>query len=141
MMHLINFKNNRQADEWKDARLDGRLRVIIYALAGFVFDNFQKFLVITEVYRTEEERRAIYANDAVMREKVGVHEVWRGIDVRALDFTKEEIDAMVDFLNSHFEYTGKCDTVLAHDIVGFHLHIQVDGDGVTSIKASMASNG
>jgi hypothetical protein len=141
MMHLINFKNQRQVDEWKDKRLDGRLRVIIYALAGFVFDNFQKFLVITEIYRTEEERRLIYANDVEMIEKVGVHEVWRGIDLRALDFTKEEINLMVEFLNSHFEYTGKCETALAHDVVGFHLHVQVDGDGVTAIKASMASNG
>lgn len=136
MMHLINFKEKRQADEWLDSRLDNRLRIIIYALAGFAFDRFMKNIVITDIMRTEEERHAIYKNDPVMSEKIGVHEVWRAIDIRTVGFTPDEIGELVAFMNKNFDYTGRLATAISHSVVGFHIHIQVDGDGVTEIKTS-----
>lgn len=137
-MKLINFKTERIAAEWYDLRLDKRLRVILYALAGYCFDKYQKFLVITELSRSEAERREIYADDPVMREKVGVHEVWRAADVRTHEFTSAEIQDLVGWLNDCFEYSNGKPTALAHDVSGYHIHIQVDGDGVTRImpKAS-----
>jgi hypothetical protein len=134
MIRLINFKSQRQAEEWKDLKLDSRLRLITYSLAGFVFDRFQKVLVVTCILRTEEERREIYKDDPVLRDTVGVHEVWRAIDFRTVGFTPDEIGEMVKFLDDNFVYTGNHSTALAHTVIGFHLHIQVDGDGVTEIK-------
>lgn len=136
MMHLINFKEKRQADEWLDHRLDNRLRVIVYALAGFAFDRFMKNIVITEIMRTEEERREIYKDLPSMRDVVGVHEVWRAIDIRTVNFSPDEIGELVGFLNSNFDYTGRLATAVSHAVIGFHIHIQVDGDGVTEIKTS-----
>jgi len=134
MFRLIYFKTERQALEWENPRLDRRLRVITYALAGFTFDNFGKPLLITEIKREEAERREIYKDDPELREKLGVHEVWRAIDYRLKGFTPEEIAKMVKFLNDNFIYTGKLATALAHVVIGFHLHVQTDSDGVTEIK-------
>jgi hypothetical protein len=134
MMRLIQFKTQRQAHEWTDERLDGRLRVIVYALAGFVFDRFGKVLVISEIFRTKDERELIYKDDPILRNTVGTHEVWRAIDLRTVAFTPDEIGEMVTFLNGHFGYTGKHATSLYHIVVGYHLHIQVDSDGVTDLR-------
>jgi hypothetical protein len=119
--------------------MDKRLRVILYALAGYAFDKFQKFLIITDIFRTEEERKEIYKDNQAMAEKVGVHEVWRAADIRTHNFTSFEVTDLVGWLNEHFEYTGGKPTALAHDVAGYHLHLQVDGDGLTQIRARTGS--
>jgi hypothetical protein len=138
MFRLINFKTQRQAVEWHDERLDKRLRIILYALAGYVFDKFQKFLVITEIFRTSDEQKEIYKGQPKMAGVVSVHEVWRGADVRTHNFTSAEVMDLLGFLNDNFEYDGKS-TAIDHDVQGYHIHIQVDSDGVTKIRTKASA--
>lgn len=135
MFRLIHFKTERQFAEWLDPRVDSRLKVIIYAVAGFCFDTFGKFVTITEIIRTVAERLEIYKDNPEMAGKVGVHEVGRAMDIRTIGFTPQEIAQLLKFLNENFEYDGKYETAVYHDVVGFHIHLQVDQDGMTSIKA------
>lgn len=136
LIPLIIYKHDNLKAEFADPRLDTRLRVIIYALAGFVYFNFGKNLTLTEIFRTQEMQDLYYKDDPLYKQKpfLSVHQIWRAADISIIYFTEPEIADMAKFL-AHFEY-GKIDynTAKFHDIgLGKHLHIQVNNLGKTVI--------
>ena len=92
-MKLISFKYPELEAEF--GRLDYRLQIQAYALAGFMFHKFGKGLVIVSIYRDGEI--------------TSVHYWLCGLDFRITPdkgkpiYTDEEIKAMRDF-TKHFVY-------------------------------------
>jgi len=119
---IIDYKYPNLEQEFK-FRIDNRLQFIIYAVAGFVWDNFGVHITLTELLRDEKTQRRLYPDREYI---ISVHEVGRGADIRTRDFTKEEIDKIVEFVNYNVYY-GKEDKEVAiyHDVKGLHLHIQI----------------
>jgi hypothetical protein len=121
---MILFKSDTEKAQFSDNRLDNRLRIILFALSGYVRFNFGKDIVITSIYREGD---------------TGVHGYWRGIDIRTrhagIDyFTDEEISKITDYLKN-FEYGDNIhNTSLYHDVgQGIHFHIQVSNNNYTKI--------
>lgn len=138
-MSLINFKSSRQSEEFKSNKLDRRLRIIIYALAGYTAEVYHKPIIITEIFRTQNEQDTIYGNDPKYKSNpwFSVHQEWRGFDFRTIGFTKDQIIDLLDFLNDNFEYNGGTHpTSLYHEVEnhGLHIHVQVDTTDSTIIK-------
>lgn len=136
MQNVIEFKTPRVEQEFKGVNIDPRLRIIIWALAGYTSLSFNKGILLTEIYRTQAEQDEIYKDDAGYRNFKwdSVHQYWRGADVRLTTFTLNEAQSIADWLNNNFVYTGHHPTALNHDVgSGWHLHIQVDTDGETEI--------
>jgi hypothetical protein len=133
---LILYKMDNLKSEFADTNLDYRLRVIVYALAGFVYHNFGKNITITEILRTQEMQDLYYKDDPIYKQSkwLSTHQYWRAIDLSLKYFTDSEIEEIAKFL-SHFQYgsIGKS-TAIIHDIgLGKHLHIQVSSNAYTNI--------
>lgn len=136
-MPIINYKHDNIKHEFEDDNLDFRVKIIVYALAGFAYYNFGKSLTITEIFRTQEMQDAYYKDDPIYNQKpfFSVHQLWRAVDVSVKYFTDSELEAIKGFLE-HIEY-GKIGlkTGLIHNIgMGEHIHIQVSSNNYTSIK-------
>lgn len=125
------FKNDNIKKQWESQKLSKRLETIIFALSGYIWHQFKKPLILTEIYRTQEEQDQIYANDPKYKEQkfVSPHQVWRAVDCRISDFKDDELKKIQEFLFSRFIYNTKdprYKIVLVHNIgFGNHLHIQV----------------
>lgn len=127
---IIQFANERIKEEFNNPKLDNRLKIIVYALAGFINFNFSKALVLTGIFRTQEEQDEIYKdNFQYQKEKwSSVHQFGCGTDCSIKYFTDDELQKIGIFLDK-LEYdksrpTKKC--WLIHDIgLGRHGHIQV----------------
>ena len=131
----MEFKHLRLIAEFD--RVKKRLQIIVYALDAYVKHRYKKEIMVTSIFRTQEEQDEIYGHLAGYKESPwkSVHQYWRGVDVRLSNFSKEEIKDILMFLNKSFEYTGRYETAIKHDIgYGSHIHIQVDMDGVTNIR-------
>jgi hypothetical protein len=137
-MPLIEFKEHPLYMQWISQLLDSRLRIITYALSGFVYDAFGKTLTITGIYRTQDEQNAIYKDNEDYQKDpwLSFHQFWRGIYFRSIYFTDPELTEIEQFLNNNFLYDkiGAHKTALIHNIgVGNHLHVQVSNEQNTSI--------
>lgn len=95
MKNIITFKTDKQQNEWHNKNLDNRLKFLVEALALISWGFFEKRLVITEIFRTQEE------NDKIYREPghISVHQLWRGIDIRTKDYTSKQVQTLVDIAN------------------------------------------
>ena len=130
---LIEFKHPHLKAELYSEKLDNRLLVILYALAGFIYFNFKKSLIITEIFRTQELQDLYYRDNAEYKIKkwYSVHQYGRGIDCSIYYFTEDEQIKILEFLNSRFQYSEFNDhkVGLIHKVSDFgtHLHLQVDG--------------
>ena len=124
---MINFKAERQEEEFP--KLDRRLQFIVYAIAGFMEQEFSIDAVVTDVYRED---------------KGSVHHYWRGVDLRTRHLTEAEGDSVVEFVNevAIYNYTGK--KVLVDERIKMsskassqHFHLQVDSSGKTGLRAQL----
>lgn len=129
----IKFKNDsdrmkREFDDLNDH--NPNLRTLLEDLNHFVNDNFKKELVITMIFRTQEEQDAIYANDEKYKKKKfkSPHQLMHGVDIRSETFSQEEKDKMVEFLNNkgkelsnYYSWTAKVHQVGQGAL---HFHIQ-----------------
>ncbi len=140
---MILFKTPRQQAEFDT--IDSRLRIIIYAIDGFVNYKFQDTktrlpveITITDLFRTQSEQDEIYKNDLNYQIKPwkSVHQYRRGADIRIWEFNKSQQDDLLNFLNVFFTYYSDHPTALIHQVDnnGLHMHIQVDSNSFTEIK-------
>lgn len=120
------FKNDseRLQDEWR--LLDnenGALKLLIYDLDSYVWEKYKKNIVITMIYRTQEEQYDIYGPGY---EKKSPHQFWQGVDIRSSTFTKEEIEDIIRYINEAYNDTNYYDwTARCHDVGrGDHFHFQ-----------------
>ena len=128
----IEFKNgsNRLKSEYDTLSSKNQaLKLLIDDLAFFIKDNLNKTLVITMIYRTQEEQDGLYKNDPKyqIRKFKSPHQFWHSVDIRSLIFTDLEIKQIEDYLNKKYNPTNYYNwTARNHKISGqqFHFHIQ-----------------
>jgi len=133
----MRCKTDRIKKEWSDERLDFRLRTILFAVDWYCRKHFGRNIQLTCVFRTQAEQDAIYSGNAKYKRKPwqSVHQYWRGIDVGVNAFTEEQRIELRDFINNHFEYSGRHKTCVYHNVgLGFHFHLQVDWKSITKMK-------
>lgn len=135
---MLIFKTLKECDDWECGKLDLRLQVIVIWLLGYVEQYFHLELVITQIFRSQQEQDEIYKDNENYKVKpwASVHQYWRGVDIRISDFTTEQQKTILGLLNNIFSYAtpGKF-TALIHDVgQGKHLHIQVDNTNITMIR-------
>lgn len=96
---------------------------LILDVASYCDTNFKKNIVITMIYRTQEEQYDIYGEGYT---KKSPHQFWQAVDLRSRTFTDEEIKQLVDYINkkyndkNYYKWSAKCHNV-GH---GDHFHIQ-----------------
>lgn len=120
----------RLRDEWAKLGLENQgLAQVLWDLAVFVEDAFDKDVVITHIYRTQAQQEKFYGKGS---KKKSTHQFWGAADIRDSIYTKDEIAGMTDFLRVYDKWNSlklmsqsKSRTVLRHNIgLGMHFHIQ-----------------
>lgn len=127
----MNFKNEskRLKDEFKN--LDNKnpdLYKILYEIEDYCVKNFNKSILITMIYRTQEEQDYLYRNSEKYKKRKfkSPHQFWHAADLRSWTFNEDEINLLVDYINksynleNYYKWTAKCHNVGAGD----HFHIQ-----------------
>ena len=128
---MIRFKKISTSLKEEFEYLDIRLQIILYAIGGFLYHRFNKFLTVTDLYRGD----------------VGsIHHFYRGADMRTNDLTEEEGNAVVELVNDHFIYGTLVDGKQvkfclfderkreSENWTGAHFHLQVDPSGTMEIR-------
>lgn len=137
MSDQIKFKNEpsglaiRLNSEYAELNKRNRklLEIFLYANA-FAIKNFNKPIIITHIFRTNEEQDQFYAGDKKYSKSPwkSEHQFWRGLDGRSSDFSDEELQAICDHVNKAWVYDSKrpeLKTVSVHTIGrGTHLHFK-----------------
>jgi len=133
MIVFEESKKERLQKEFEED-IDNRLKIILFALAGYLEYKREEDLIITHLMRTQKEQDAIYTSDKVsqeIREKYiknpfySVHQFGRGADVGITNIQKAK--EIIEWLNTRFVYDGRYKTAILHDIgLGKHIHIQVN---------------
>lgn len=94
------------------------LQYVVMDLAIYTKLKWDKQIVITSIFR-----------EIVEGKKLSVHNFWRGCDVRSRNFTKEQIDDIVSYINGRWEYDPSrkfLHVIQYHNVgLGYHFHIQV----------------
>lgn len=124
----MKFKTQNEETEWPLLyNYNIRLYTLIQLLEGYAQLNFNKELTLTEIYRTQEEFDALYAQTPPdKRPARSPHQDWRAVDIRSSDFTEQEIHKMLTFLNTFTYAGGQRPVAIYHMIAGntFHFHTQ-----------------
>lgn len=124
---MLHAKNDSQRikNELIELKTKNReLFDLIIDLYHYADHHFKKDVIITMIYRTQEEQESIYGPGV---KKKSPHQFWHAIDIRSRIYTQEEIDRMVSYLNgryngdNYYRWTTKVHEVGNH---GMHFHIQ-----------------
>ena len=119
---MLHYTNDEQEIEFRDTRLDPRVRAIALLAAAYSFYRFGELLWLTSVYRSDDP---------------GVHGCWRGVDMdndAGLNASqKQEICDYINWLFSYDPERPKYKVCLYHTVEGTpdnpkkgdHLHFQV----------------
>lgn len=121
----MRFKTERIKQEWLQLNTKNpKLAFLVSSLSAYCEQMFKKDVMLTEVFRTEEEQKALYSKSS-QPPKNSPHMSWCAVDIRSFDFTKEQIDKILDFCNKSTDNWFK-KTAIYHEIPGnvYHLHLQ-----------------
>lgn len=156
---MFRFKKGRTTlllDEFR--RMDPRLQFIALSMMGFAEFHFGKDLVVTEIFRTEQQQRDYYPGRPY---RASVHQYGRGIDFGVREYREAELDAAImGGLNSpHPGFSDKeinlldewyskivsydderpdFDSIVHHNVgLGDHFHIQVSWRNSTRLKSDV----
>lgn len=114
--------------------LDSRLRIILFALEGYLKHKYNTSLIITHLWRSQKEQDEIYKNDPEYQKRPfkSVHQYYRGADISISTVSGKKI---ANWLNVNFFYAPGKPTALVHTVAswGIHLHIQVSYHRITEI--------
>jgi hypothetical protein len=122
----MKYRDDRSKKEF--GMIDARLQAILYFVEGYTRQNFDKEITLTHLIRTKEEQDRIYGANPryVANPWTSVHQVNRGADIRSHSFTTDEINMIVNIVNSLFVYNNNLQTCIYHDVgAGAHIHFQV----------------
>ena len=126
----MRFKTPEIKAQFDNPKLDFRVKFIIYAIDSYMLNNFYYDITITEIWREH-----LHDGD--------IHSEFRAIDLRISDMSRFNLDNLLWFID-HLIYTGEKNTRMVHNVdVSLppdHIHIQVDGDGLTSISKEVVEN-
>lgn len=124
---MLHAKNDSQRikDELIKLKIENRglfdLILDLYHCAELLFD---KDVIMTMIYRTQEEQESIYGKGT---KKKSPHQFYHAIDIRSRIYSQDEIDQMVNYINTkynednYYKWTTKVHEVGNH---GIHFHIQ-----------------
>jgi hypothetical protein len=131
---IITFKEHSLNTEWLSTLLSKRLKFILYSLTAFAYIEFGKVVELTCIFRTQEQQD-IYRAKAPSEPEFSPHTYWRAIDISIKYFTENEINEILDYINSSVDYgDGEHLTAKRHNIgLGDHIHLQVSFD-ITHLK-------
>jgi hypothetical protein len=125
---MIKFKLPKLKEEFYDlAQTDPRIRAVVNELALWMEKLFGKHLVITCVWRTEEEQRGIYGEV-----KPSAHfcsPQCRAVDFRAHrgHFTPQEMKNIESFVKKYFPRRDGFPAAKFHGQGdNYHLHLSVE---------------
>lgn len=123
----MQFKTDRLREEMNQLLVKNtELWKLMDVLDVYAKLEFSKDIVITSIFRTEEENAALYAATPIdKRPARSPHMDWKAVDIRSSNFTDAEITKMLAFLNCFTNKNGKR-IALYHEIPGNvkHFHIQ-----------------
>lgn len=105
---------------------------LLLDLRNFVKKNYGKDIVLTMIYRTDEEQHKIYTgkvrNGRLFDQKPwkSPHQFYHAFDLRSKNFTKEQINEIENYLNNKYNDTNYYKfTAKDHNVgLGNHFHIQ-----------------
>ena len=133
-MSILNIrfkcKDTRLLEEYDDLKTKNKpLFDLLTYLNDYTNKKFNKGIVITEIYRTPAEQKAICENTTRRKKRLfkSIHSFWGGIDILSYTFTKDEIQQIVKWLNDTYNLKNDLKwTALYHEVGkwGFHFHIQ-----------------
>lgn len=127
----IKVKNGSQRlieEIWELKKMNRPLLNVLFDIRDYCRDNFGKDVVITMIYRTDDEQDMIYRdNERYQKKKFkSPHQFYTAFDLRSKTFTLNEIEELVNYLNqkynnsNYFKFTAMC-----HNIgFGDHFHVQ-----------------
>ena len=127
----MKFKNESQRlkSEWSDLYQNNpELFELMMELDIYAMTSFGKEILITMIFRTDEEQAYLYRNSERFKEKPfkSPHQFWHAVDIRSRSFTTQEQKRMVRWINrkfnkpNYYKWTSKVHNVGAGD----HFHIQ-----------------
>ena len=133
---LLEFKTDRQREEWESGQLSKKLKWIVRVIAVASYYVFNKKVVITDIFRTQQENEKIYGWAPGSRKKrpVSVHSFWRGIDLRVIGnkrkshYKKAEAKTIARIGNAFLYDTkrpNKKTAVYGDQRHSNHIHLQV----------------
>jgi hypothetical protein len=101
---------------------------LINDLCIYAKNSLREDIVITMIYRTDEEQDSIYKDDPkyIAKKFKSPHQFYHAVDIRSHTFTADEIKNIEDYLNNkynpnnYYKWTAK-----NHNVgLGDHFHIQ-----------------
>ena len=124
----ITFKTPRQAQDFGSlTNTNKRLYQFANLLSSFISLEFNKDVVVTDVFRTKEEFDALYAQTPVERRPTdSPHCYWNAFDLRSTLYTEAELTRIQAFADSFRYKNGVKKVMLLHSIDGNsrHMHFQ-----------------
>ena len=125
---MVKFKTRRLKQEFYDlAQTDPRIRALTSELALWVGRLFDKDLIITCVWRSQEEQKKIYGVNQPSAHFCTPQ--CRAVDIRTHQeyFTQHELENLESFVNKYFPRRDGLRAVLLHGKGdNFHLHLSVE---------------
>ena len=129
---MLQFKTERIKTEWEN-ELEGKnakLKRLVAILAEFVALELGKDVVLTEIFRSNEEYKALYASNPSAMPKRPPHTLWQAVDLRSSIYTDVEVKRILEFLKQFRFYAGQRSVGVYHQIAGnvMHFHVQYGND-------------
>ena len=123
MSLLAKNESKRIQNEWYElSKKNIDLWRLINNLSFQVEKKFNKDVIITHIYRRQQEQEHFYGKGTKRKSS---HQYWHSLDLRSSIYTKDEIEWMVDYLNNNSPNNYYKVTAFVHDIGhGVHFHIQ-----------------
>jgi len=103
---VLGWKTENEYKEFFDSRLSKELRILVLSIASVIrLYEKDKELIITEVYRTLEERHRLYPEGHRLHNVVGAHELWKAIDLRVWNLDPDTVEGVLRYYEtSEFDF-------------------------------------
>lgn len=122
---MIEFKTPKVRDDYTQlGTKNPALLELLIDLAECVQLMFKKPIVLTSVHRNQAEQDALYAAGGNKAPK-SAHSTWEAVDLRDSIYTKNEIDFIVNYLNTKYKNANGKKVALHHKIAGNVAHFHV----------------
>lgn len=123
----MKFKEFHMQTEFDTLRQrNPKLSKMVEIADQYAITEFNKELVITEVYRSEDEYKKLYALDLSKMPVHRPHSRYEAVDLRSSVFTDQEIQKLLALFHVFTVYGGNKPAAIYHQIAGgvMHFHIQ-----------------
>lgn len=123
-MRFKTIRLRRELEELRDKNKS--LFDLLIDLDLYSIKNFEKEITVTHIFRTKQEHDDLYKL-TLNPPKTSPHMRWEAADIRSLDYTQDQVDDLLSYLNQSKNTNGK-PRAIYHKIPGnrFHFHIYVE---------------